>query len=172
MDPELIDPIADPVTLTTPDPAKEAARQGYEQRQAQKQLEAMRIELEGFRRRAEEERLAKLSEEQRAKEELEAIKAETARLQQENLRRKVGAEYRLPEAMISRLVGGDEAALRADAEELANLLPKPKVGASIDPVQHNPSGARVYTLDELNKDPLLARKPEVIKAMFERRIKK
>ena len=99
-----------------------------------KQYNLTKTELEGYKRRDEEARKAKLTEEQRIREEVEQMRQERDQLRMENMRRKVGSEYKLPESLMARLVGSDEDSLRADAEELASLLPKPKVGSVSNPV--------------------------------------
>src|SRR5579859_3286920 len=59
-----------------PGDTKERNRAGYERRLLEKQLEALRRENEGYKRRADDERRAKLTEEQRIKEERDQLQAE------------------------------------------------------------------------------------------------
>jgi hypothetical protein len=168
------DPLVDPAapaaeSAPTPDP-KDQNREGYAQRQLEKQLKELRAENEAYKRRDEEARKAKLSEQQQIAEELAQLKAERDQIHQENLRRKVASEYGLPESLIGRLIGSDENALRADAEELAALLPKKTAGTHTNPT-HVHSTPKIYTRAELAADPILARSPEVLKAAKEGRVK-
>jgi hypothetical protein len=54
----------------------------------------------------------------------EAIKAKDAAL----LRQRIGSEFNLPAKLIDRLQGADEDSIRADAQALAEELPKPAAG--------------------------------------------
>lgn len=130
---------------------KERARQGFEQRQAAKRLKALEDELAGYKRRDEDARKAKLTEEQRLKEETDNLRQENERLKTERLQTKVAAEFKLPPALAARLIGSDEEALRADAAELAKLLPKPKAGTVTDPV-NGTNGKPVFKRSQL-RDP-------------------
>lgn len=57
--------------------------------------------------------------------EIDRLSAEVARRDADALRAKVAARHTLPEALAARLVGDDEAALEADAKELAKLVKPP-----------------------------------------------
>lgn len=130
-DPPPADPPAgDPPPGDPPNPPAndEAARM-------RKQFEDLQKELDGYKRRDEDQRKAKLTEEQRLKEERDQLAADNEKLRQEAMRTKVAGEFKLPPALAARLIGSDEAAMRADAAELAKLLPKPKVGSATDPVK-------------------------------------
>jgi hypothetical protein len=151
-----------------PDP-KDQSRAAYEMRQIRKQLEDLRKENEGYKRRDEEARKAKLTQEQRLQEERDAAIAERDTLRMENLRNRVAAEFKLPAAMAARLIGTDEESLRADAEELQKLLPKPRVGSPTDPPRGG-GAARIYKRSELRADPRLAASPEVKQAALEGRV--
>jgi hypothetical protein len=152
------DPPADP--NPNPDPAadadKEKNRSGYEQRQLKKQLDDLRKELDGYKRRDDDTRKAKLTEQERLKEERDNAVAEAEKLRNEAVRNKVAAEFKLPAAMSARLIGSDEEALRADAAELAKLLPKPRVGSPTDPLKDGPNGIPTYTRSQLRANPKLA----------------
>ena len=71
---------------------------------------------------------------------------------------------------MNRLVGSDEASLEADAEELAKLLPRQRVGTTSDPVKEVANPGRIYTRAELRANPRLAASPEVRQAMAEGRV--
>jgi hypothetical protein len=148
---------------------KEKSRDGYALRKAKEEAEALRKENEGYKRRDEEARLAKLTDEQRIREERDALQAKVERLELEGLRNKVGAEFKLPPALAERLVGTDEASMRADAADIAKLLPKSVVGRVTNPPGEAPQG-RIYKRSELQRDPKLARSPEVQQALREGRI--
>lgn len=148
---------------------KERNRTGYERRLLEKQLEALRRENEGYRRRADEERRAKLTEEQRIREERDRLQAEVERLRVERMQAQIAAEFKLPSTLAARLIGTDEEAMRADAAELAKLLPKPQAGRVTNPAGDLPQG-RIYRRSELARDAKLARSPEVLQALREGRI--
>ena len=124
---------------------------------------------EEYKRREEEARKAKLTAEQALQEERDALAQENTRLKQQGLQSRIAAEFKLPASLAARLIGSDEDSLRADAEELSKLLPKPKAGSPTDPVREQ-NGKRVYKRSELQADPTLARSPEVRQAAREGRI--
>jgi hypothetical protein len=161
-----IAPDADLAPAPSIEANKEQNREGY----AQRQLEKLQRENAELKRRAEEQRKSELTEYQKLREEVDAIKSERESLRVENLRRKVAAEYKLPDAFVNRLMGDDEDSLRADAESLASMLPRPKVGTPTDPVRDVVQG-KIYTREELRLNPTLARSPEVLQAMVEGRIR-
>ncbi|MBW3622705.1 MAG: hypothetical protein KY468_04770 [Armatimonadetes bacterium] len=147
-------------TETTDD--KEQKRQGFEQRQAAKRLKSLEDELAGYKRRDEEARKAQLTEEQRLKEEADTLRQENERLKTERLQQKVAAEFKLPASLAARLIGSDEEALRADAADLAKLLPKQKAGNHTDPTREQgnlPTFKRSQLRDidffQKNKDAIL-----------------
>ena len=142
-------------------------REGYQMRQMQKQLDALKAENEGFKRRSDEERKAKLTEEQRIREERDQFAQEIEKLKTERLQEKVRAKYKIPDAI--PLVGSDEEALNAHAQEIARYLPKPKIGSITDPVRDH-AGAKTYKRSELRNNPMLAASPEVRQAARENRI--
>jgi hypothetical protein len=160
----------DPGADDRSDHAKEQSRRAYELRQKAKRADDLEKELEGYKRREDEARKAKLTEEQRLKEERDEAVARATKLESDILKQKVAAEFKLPSALVARLIGTDEAALRADAEELAKLLPKPRVGSTTEPVREGQQGPRIYKRSELMNNPELARSPEVMKAYQEGRI--
>lgn len=157
-------PTPDPTPEPTPEQARIAA--------LNTQMEAMRRENAEYKRRDDEARRAKLTEEQRVTEELTALKAERDQMASENLRRRIASEYKLPDTAVNRLIGTDEAGLRADAEELAKLFARPKAGNPTDPVRDTQiGGKKVYTRAELKADPTLAASPEVLQAAREGRVR-
>lgn len=177
-DPE-IDPALDPAPEPDPDPAPEPKpaeltpeqkRVAFELRQTQKREEALKKELEGYKRRDEEKRKAEMSEQQKLQEERDALVRERDELRLDNMRAKIGAELKLPATLIARLQGTDEEAMRADAEDLAKLIPRPRVGSVTDPARGSGT-QKIYTRAELAADPKLAASPEVRQAALEGRIK-
>lgn len=153
-----------------PDP-KELTRQAYELRKAEAALKALQAENEGYKRRDEAKRQADLTEAQKLQEERDTLYREVETLKVASLRSKVGAEFKLPPALSSVLIGTDEESMRLHAGELAALLPKPRAGTNTDPARGEQTSGRVYTRAELQADPTLAASPEVRKAMMEGRIK-
>ena len=136
---------------------KDKNRDGYEQRKAKQEADALRKELDGYKRREDEARKAKLTDDERLKEERDSLAAENERLKLDRMRDKIAAEMKLPPALAARLIGTDEESMRADAEDIAKLLPKTKVGTAADPVRDN-QGVPTYTRAQLRADPDLARK--------------
>lgn len=149
--------------------SKAKNREGYEARKSKAEAEALRKELEGYKRREDEARKATLTEQQRVQEERDTLAAENARLKQTAMQQRIAAEFKLPATLATRLIGTDEDSLRADAEDLAKLMPKPKVGTPTDPVRDQ-GGKRSYKRSELQADPALARSAEVLAAAREGRI--
>jgi len=172
MDTEITDPIETVDAPETPeiDP-KEANRKGFEQRQEKKRLEDLTRELEGYKRREEEARKATLTETQRLKEELDAIKAERERETMQRLKEKVAAKFKLPDVFVNRLVGSDETSLEADAEEISKQLPRQRVGVTSDPVKETTSPSRTYKESQLSDRAFYkAHEADILKAYREGRI--
>lgn len=170
---------SEPVVKTEAERAREAYAAREEKRKAE--LEALRRENEAYKRRdeesktaAEEARKAKLSDEARVKEERDQLAAEVEGFRMNALRDKIGREFNLREEMIPRLIGTDEAAIRADAEDLVQkgfTKARPKVGTPTNPTNdQGPKGA-TYTRKQLN-DPVFfrANEKDIMSAMHEGRI--
>ena len=81
-------------------------------------------------------------------------------------------------SLMTRLVGSDEDSLRADAEELANLLPKAKVGSVSNPVSSNAGISDVrktFKEADIDRMPLKEfqrRETEIMQAYKEGRVTK
>ena len=139
-------------------------------RAIRKQLDDLRKENDGYKRRQEDERKAKLTEEQRLKEEHAAAIAEVEKLRGERMRDKIAAEFKLPDSLAARLIGTDEESLRADAEELAKLVARPKAGTNNNPA-NGTGNKRVYKASELNDRKFyLANEKDIMAAYQEGRI--
>ena len=168
---ETPEPEAAPAPVPAPDP-KQESRTAFEAREAKKQAEALRKELEGYKRRDEDARKATLTETQLLKEQNEELKAKFARMESREMQSRIAAEFNLPAALAARLIGTDEDSLRADAQELATLLPPRRVGSVTEPARDTASSkARIFTRAELAANPALARSPEVLQAAAEGRIR-
>lgn len=140
-----------PAPTPTPEPTpdeKERNRLAYEQRKNQERLKALEDELAGYKRRDEEARKAQLTKEQRLEEERDDLAKKVAELERKALVGKVAQEFKLPEALAVRLQGTDEAALRADAEELAKLIVK-RVGDHRDPLPQGGGSKPTFTRAQL-----------------------
>ncbi|MFJ7275315.1 hypothetical protein [Kitasatospora sp. NPDC098663] len=62
--------------------------------------------------------------------EADELRAQVAQLQEQALRDRIASEYALPPVLAQLVQGGDEAAIRAHAEQLAAVAaPKPLLGA-------------------------------------------
>lgn len=158
-----------------PDPKvdpKQESRTAFDAREARKQAEALRKELDGYKRREEDARKAALTETQLLKEQNDELMAKFARMEAREMQTRIAAEFQLPAALAARLIGTDEDALRADAQELQSLLPPRKVGSATDPARDaSAPKARIYTRAELAANPALARSAEVRQAAAEGRIR-
>jgi hypothetical protein len=152
---------------TTETPAE--SRENSAMRQMRAEMDRIRRELQGYKRREDDARREKLTEEQKLKEDNETLRQEVERLRVERLQNQVAAEFKLPATLAARLIGSDLEALRADAADLAKLLPRPRVGSVTEPAKDTQT-ARIYKRSELMADPELARSPEVLKAYQEGRI--
>ena len=165
-------PVVPPAPQDPPKPAdpKDQARNAYDARQAAKRADDLQKELDGYKRREEDARKATLSKEQALQEDRDKLATENEKLRAEKLRDKIAAEFKLPPVLAARLIGSDEESLRADAEEVAKLIPKPVAGSPTNPVREQGS-ARIYTREELRTNPKLAASAEVRQAASEGRIR-
>lgn len=121
------------------------------------ELTETKKELAAFKRREEEARRAKMTEEEKAREELELLRAENAQLKVDTLRREIGAEFRLKPVFVAAITGTDEESMRAHAAEMARNggAETPRIGRTTDPVKEQ-SGPPTYTREQLRSNPKLA----------------
>lgn len=132
---------------------KEESRTAFLLRQLQKEVGELRKENEGYKRRADDIRKASLTEEQRLKEDNDALSREVERMKLQALQQKIAAEFRLPASLAVRLIGTDEEAMRADAEELAKYVPRPKSpGGPTNPDKGNAGSKPTFSRTQL-RDP-------------------
>ncbi len=131
--------------------AAETARKAYEARKSpeRKQLEEITAELEKYKRRDEEARLAALSSEQKLEEERDAAVNVAATLKRQIEQARIGAEFKLPRTLWDRIQGSDDAAMRADAEELAKHMARAKVGSATDVVKEGQSQGQTFTRSQI-----------------------
>lgn len=167
--PEELEIPPDPADSPKKDNPKENGA-AYEARKARERATALEKELDGYKRRDEDARKSKLTEDQRLKEERDELARENAQLKAERLQSKIAAEFKLPPALAARLIGTDEDSLRADAEELVKFVPRTKVGSPTDPVREDGGKPRIYTRSELQANPKLAASAEVAQAAREGRV--
>ena len=95
-------------------------------RKAEKEWKRKEKELEQLQSKEQERKQAELTDIERMKARADELEAELKEERQGRLRLQVAAEYNLPEALANRLQGESLEELKADAEQLAKLLPKPK----------------------------------------------
>jgi hypothetical protein len=95
-------------------------------RKAEKEWTRKEKELEQLQSKEQERKQAELTDIERMKARADELEAELKEERQGRLRLQVAAEYNLPEALANRLQGESLEELKADAEQLAKLLPKPK----------------------------------------------
>lgn len=112
--------------------------------EAKKAAEARLAELEAAKKAADEKRL---TEEQRWEElartreqELENLNNQITQERAARQRLLVATEFSLPPELADRLKGNDEAELRADAEKLAALMPKPATPPGVPPTTRGTPG--------------------------------
>ena len=130
-------------------------RTAAELRMAQKRLKDLENENAGYKRRDEEKRQSDLTKEQKLQEAHDSLAAENAALKMATLRDRIGKEFNLRDELVARLVGSDEASIRADAEDMAAkgfTKARPRVGSSTDPLREGNPGARKITRDQLRRD--------------------
>lgn len=77
---------------------------------------------------------------EKAKTELDALKAQLKATELDALRARIGAEYGLPSQLAARLQGDDEATMRSDAETLKSALPAPTPTPATGAVPRVPAG--------------------------------
>lgn len=151
----------DPAPLETPARTAPAAepkpdnRTAAELRLTQKRLKDMETENAGYKRRDEEKRQLDLTKEQKLQEAHDTLFAENAALKMATLRERVGKELNLRDELIARLVGSDEASIRADAEDMAAkgfTKARTRVGSPTDPLREGNPGARKITREQLRRD--------------------
>lgn len=124
---------------------RELRRENASRRNEAKQVKQQLEQLTKAQQDAEAAKLAEQNEwqklyeqEKQAREKLlNDLKAE----QMNTLRLNIAAQYKLPPQLASRLVGTDEDSLRADAEELAKLIP----GGSAATADQTPARSRQTT---------------------------
>ncbi|MFF4922903.1 MULTISPECIES: hypothetical protein [unclassified Kitasatospora] len=111
----------------TPEPEADPAAEGGEESAVPKPVEPdyralyekIQADLDATRERGQE-----------AGVEADELRAQVAQLQEQALRDRIAAEYALPPVLAALVQGGDEAAVRAHAEQLAAVAaPKPLLGA-------------------------------------------
>ena len=95
-------------------------------RKQEKEWKREQKELAELRTREQERKQSELTEAERYKQRTEQLEAELKAERQGRMRLQVAAEFNLPEALANRLQGDTIEALKADAEQLAKLLPKPQ----------------------------------------------
>jgi hypothetical protein len=95
-------------------------------RKKEKEWKKERGELEELKAKEQERKQADMTEAERYKTRAAELEAELKAERQGRMRLQVANEYNLPEALANRLQGDDLEALKADAEQLAKLLPKPQ----------------------------------------------
>jgi hypothetical protein len=95
-------------------------------RKAEKEWKRKEKELQELQLKEQERKQSELTDIERIKQRADQLEAELKAERQGRLRLQVAAEYSLPEALANRLQGESLEELKADAEQLAKLLPKPK----------------------------------------------
>lgn len=128
----------------TPDPSAEVekwkaqARKNEERAKANAAAAKELAELKAAQM-TESEKLA--AERDAARAEAEAAKAEAAAVKLDALRTSIATEKGLPADLAARLIGGDEDAIRADADKLISALPKPEAPGARPPATESAEDA-------------------------------
>jgi hypothetical protein len=102
-------------------------------RKAEKEWKRKEKELQELQLKEQERKQSELTDIERMKQRADQLEAELKAERQGRLRLQVAAEYSLPEALAIRLQGESLDELKADAEQLAKLLPKPQKNPSQNP---------------------------------------
>ena len=89
--------------------------------------------IEAFEQAEEKRKQAEMSETERLQAELEKRRAQLKNAQLLELKRQAATKHSLPEALVSRLQGETLEEIEADAQALAETLPKPVKAANIQP---------------------------------------
>lgn len=131
--------------------AAEKAREGYEARKSKEriQLDELTAELAGYKRRDEEARKAELTKEALLQEERDRAVEESTRLKRQITQAQIGAELKLPRTLWDRITGSDDAAMRADAEELAKIVARPRAGSVTDPGKETSGGSVTFKRSQI-----------------------
>jgi hypothetical protein len=95
-------------------------------RKQEKEWKQERKELAEYKAKEEQRKQAEMTEAEKYKNRADQLEAELKAERHGRMRLQVANEYNLPEALANRLQGDDLEALKADAEQLAKLLPKPQ----------------------------------------------
>ena len=95
-------------------------------RKQEKEWKREQKELAELRTKEQERKQSEMTEAEKYKARADQLEAELKAERQGRMRLQVANEYNLPEALANRLQGDDLEALKADAEQLAKLLPKPQ----------------------------------------------
>lgn len=85
-----------------------------------------RKKLEAYEAEEAKRKEAEMTETQKLQKQLESTQAELQAVKTNEIRRRVGAKYNLPEPLALRLQGANEEEMEADAKTLAEALPKPQ----------------------------------------------
>lgn len=95
-------------------------------RKMEKDWKREKKELEELRTKEAERKQAELTDIEKIKQRADQLEAELREERAGRMRLQVATEYSLPDALASRLKGDTLEELKADAQELAKLLPKTK----------------------------------------------
>lgn len=116
---------------------KELRKEAGDHRSKLRQIERAQADAEE-KQKAEQGEFKGLFE--KAKTELDALKAQLKAAELDAMRSRIGAEFGLPAQLAARLRGDDEVALRADAETLKGALPTSSTPAPTGAVPRVPAG--------------------------------
>lgn len=95
-------------------------------RKQEKEWKQEKKRLAELETKEQERKQSEMTEAEKYKARADQLEAELKEERQGRMRLQVAAEYSLPEALANRLQGDTIEALKADAEQIAKLLPKPK----------------------------------------------
>lgn len=116
---------------------KELRKEAGDHRSKLRQIERAQADAEE-KQKAEQGEFKGLFE--KAKSELDALKAQLKATELDALRARIGAEYGLPSQLAARLQGDDEATMRSDAETLKSALPASTPTPATGAVPRVPAG--------------------------------
>ena len=168
-------PLTIPRRATRSRDRRHESRAAYEARKARQEADDLRKQLDHYKAQEETARKAKLTEEERKREEFDLLRDKAERLERENHLVKIATKYKIREEHWGRIIGATPEDLDADAERLSKIpgmtTAPARAGSPTDPARDTGQKGRIYTRKELQADPTLAASAEVRQAAAEGRVK-
>lgn len=152
-------PAAEPASNTPSGPGEKGPIPYWRFKEVVDERNALRAEQERMQQQAGSSKPNELEQQfAQLRQELDAMKQQAAAARRDAVRAQIGAEFKMPPALLSRLQGEDEEAIRADAQALMTAIqavagsaqPAPKAAPAPLPTSTgNPAGAVRITREQL-----------------------